>query len=198
MVRYSQKGMNLLEAKAVVDSVVKRRYPFIEEIDGRVYVDIARGAREAAILILWHVYPRRISEDDLFDQLRRHQLKKQNAEMAIKRIQGAVDNDNGNMKLRAIGIREAEELIEEAEKNEALNRKPRLNSRSWRCEAVSRAENGSFDGTEASIFRRDKWIRRYCHRPVFFHPAMAGGLFWPTSTGRFPNPSRTRLGSRGL
>src|SRR5712692_845896 len=46
MVRYSQHGLDLAEAKAVVDSVVKRRYPFIEEIDGRVYVDIANSARE--------------------------------------------------------------------------------------------------------------------------------------------------------
>jgi len=114
MVRYSQRGLDLAEAKAVVDSVMKRRYPFIEEIDGRVYVDIANSAREAAVLILWHVYPKRISEDDLFAQLRRHQYKSANAEMAIKRIQGLVDNDNGNMKLRAIGIRKADALIETA------------------------------------------------------------------------------------
>jgi hypothetical protein len=116
MVRYSQHGLDLVAAKAIVDSVVKRRYPFIEEIDGRVYVDIADGAREAAILILWHVYPKRIAENDLFEQLRRHQYKKANADMAIKRIQGVVDNDNGNLKLRSIGIQEAEELIEKAER----------------------------------------------------------------------------------
>ncbi len=115
MVRYSQHGLDLVAAKAIFDSVVKRRYPFIEEIDGRVYVDIADSAREAAILILWHVYPKRIAENDLFEQLRRHQYKKANAEMAIKRIQGVVDNDNGNLKLRSIGIQEAEELIEKAE-----------------------------------------------------------------------------------
>jgi hypothetical protein len=116
MVSYSQKGLDLGEAKAVVDSVVKRRYPFIEEIDGRVYVDIADSAREAALLILWHVYPKRITEDDLFDQLRRHQYKKANSEVAIKRIQSVVDNDNGNFKLRSIGIREAERLIEKADR----------------------------------------------------------------------------------
>ena len=35
--------------------------------------------------------------------------------MAIKRIQGVVDNDKGNLKLRPIGIQEAEELIEKPE-----------------------------------------------------------------------------------
>jgi hypothetical protein len=114
MVSYSQKGLDLAEAKAVVDSVVKRRYPFIEEIDGRVYADIAGGAREAAILILWHVYPKRITEADLFDQLRRHQYKKANAEMAIKRVQSFVDNDGGKLRLRNIGIQKAEQLIEKA------------------------------------------------------------------------------------
>src|SRR5713101_1270171 len=97
-----------------LDSVVKRRYRFVEEIDGRVYVDIANSAREAAILILWHVYPKRITEGDLLMQLLRHQYKRANAEMAIKRIQGVVDNDRGNLKLRNIGIQEAEELIEKA------------------------------------------------------------------------------------
>ncbi len=115
LVRHSQHGLDLVAAKASVDSVVKRRYPFIEEIDGRVYVDLAKSAREAAILILWHVYPKRIADGDLFEQLRRHQYKKANAEMAIKRIQGVVDNDHGNLKLRSIGIQEAEELIEKAE-----------------------------------------------------------------------------------
>jgi hypothetical protein len=116
MVRYAQHGLDLDAAKAVVDGVVKRRYPFIEEIDGRVYVDIAQSAREAAILILWHVYPKRIAEDDLFEQLRRHQYKKPNANQAIVRIQGVVDNGNGLLKLRAIGIQEAEKLIEKAER----------------------------------------------------------------------------------
>lgn len=115
MVRYSQHGLDLDAAKAVVDGVVKRRYPFIEEIDGRVYVDIAKSAREAAILILWHVYPKRITEGDLLMQLLRHQYKRANAEMAIKRVQSVVDNDNGNLKLRSIGMQEAEKLIEKAD-----------------------------------------------------------------------------------
>lgn len=42
----------------------------------RFYMDVAGSAREAAILILWHIYPKRISEDDLFQQLRRHHYKK--------------------------------------------------------------------------------------------------------------------------
>jgi hypothetical protein len=115
MVRYSQKGSDLAAAKAAVDSVVKRRYPFTEEIEGRVYVDIAKSAREAALLILWHVYPKRISEEVLKDLVELHGYKRTNAEMAVKRIRKVVDDDNGNLRLRNLGVRQAEALIAEAE-----------------------------------------------------------------------------------
>jgi hypothetical protein len=114
MVRSSQRGLDLDEAKSFVDAVMKRKYPFIEEIDGRVYVDIADSAREAALLILWHVYPKRLSEDSLLDQLLRHGYKKANAAQSISRIRRVVDDDNGNLRLRALGTREAEEIIERA------------------------------------------------------------------------------------
>ena len=114
LVSNSQKGLDLSEAKSIVEAIMRRKYPFVEEIDGRVYVDIAGSAREAALLILWHVYPERLSEDALFDLLRRHQYKKANASTAINRIKGVVDNDNGHLRLRALGIREAEKIIERA------------------------------------------------------------------------------------
>jgi hypothetical protein len=49
--------------------VVKRRYPFIEEIDGRLYADNAQRAHEAAILILrvW----KRIAAIGLVERFRR-------------------------------------------------------------------------------------------------------------------------------
>ena len=106
----------MAQAKIVVGGGVKRRYPFIEEIDGRVYVDTAGSARDAALLILWHIYPKRMDEESLRNQLVRHLYSKANANMAIVRIQGAVDNDHGFLKLSAVGIREAEDLIGKAEK----------------------------------------------------------------------------------
>ena len=56
MVSHSQKGMDLDEAKAAVDGLIRWKYPFAETIDGRVYVDIANSAREAALLILYSIY----------------------------------------------------------------------------------------------------------------------------------------------
>jgi hypothetical protein len=57
-----------------------------EEIDGRVYVDIAQSAREAALLILYGIYPKRMSEESLARQVARHGYSQQNANMGVKRI----------------------------------------------------------------------------------------------------------------
>jgi hypothetical protein len=116
MVSHSQKGMDLDEAKAAVDGLMKRKYPFMEEIDGRVYVDIAKSAREAALLILYGIFPKRMSEESLARQVERHGYSKANAGVGVKRIRNRVDDDeNGNLRLRNVGVRGAEALIEKAE-----------------------------------------------------------------------------------
>lgn len=117
MVSNSQKGMDLDKAKAAVDGLMKRKYPYMEEIDGHIYVDIAESAREAALLILYGVYPRRMSEESLARQVARHGYSRKNAKMGVQRIRTRVDDDDqGNLRLRNIGVREAEELIERVEK----------------------------------------------------------------------------------
>ncbi len=117
MISYAQKGMNLNEAKAVVDGIVKRKYPFMEQIDGRVYWDIANSAREAALLILYGIYPKRMSEESLARQVVRKGYSQKNANMGVNRIRAKVDNDDdGNLILRNVGVQEAEELIARAEK----------------------------------------------------------------------------------
>lgn len=117
MVSYSQKGMDLDEAKGVVDGLMRRKYPFMEEIDGRVYWDIANSAREAALLILYGVYPKRMSEESLARQVARHGYSQKNANVAVQRIRTRVDNDgHGNLRLRNLGVREAERLIQKADK----------------------------------------------------------------------------------
>ena len=119
MVRYSQKGLDLDEARRVVDGLMKRKYPFMEEIDGRVYVDIGKSAREVALLILYAVYPKRISQRDLERQVERHGHHPNNAHMAVTRILDRVDMDEfTRMRLRNIGVKEAEELIAKADGRE--------------------------------------------------------------------------------
>lgn len=117
LVSYSQKGMDLDEAKQAVDGLMRRRYPFMEEIEGRIYVDIAKSAREAALLILYGIYPKRMSEESLARQVMRHGYSQPNANMGVQRIRTKVDNDDhGNLRLRNVGVQEAEELIAKAEK----------------------------------------------------------------------------------
>jgi hypothetical protein len=116
MVTNSQKGMDLDEAKAAVDGLMKRKYPYMEEIDGRIYVNIAESAREAALLILYGVYPKRMSEESLVKQVMRHGYRKGNATVGVARIRRqADDDDQGNLKLRNVGVEEAEALIEKAQ-----------------------------------------------------------------------------------
>jgi hypothetical protein len=115
MVSYSQKGMNLDEARRTVDGLMKRKYPFVEDIEGRVYVDIAKSAREAALLILYGIYPKRMSEESLARQVARHGYSQKNANMGVKRIRAKVDDDDhGYLRLRNVGVKEAEELIAES------------------------------------------------------------------------------------
>ena len=117
MVRYSQRNLDLDEAKNVVDGLMKRKYPFIEEIDGRVYVDlkIATSAREVGLLVLWYRGAKRISKDELITSVERHsrRITRQNAHTAVSRLSDVVDDDgNGNLRLRASGLKEADDLIE--------------------------------------------------------------------------------------
>ena len=84
----------------------------MEEIAGRVYIDVGTSAREVGLLILWHRHPNRISEDELVKSIKRHRYLDANAKMAVNRLRGVVDDDgNSNLLLRNQGLREAEELV---------------------------------------------------------------------------------------
>lgn len=112
MVSFAQKGLDLTQAKAIVEGLMKRRYPFSEDIDGHIYVDIAQSAKEAALLILWTIYPRRMDKAELEASVMRHDYSDKNAKLAVSRIAPYVDDDgSGNLRLRNTGVRKAEELI---------------------------------------------------------------------------------------
>lgn len=118
MIRFSQKGRDLDQPKAVVEGLMRRRFPFTEEIDGRIYSDVGNSAREVAVLILWHIYPRRLHEDELIRSLVRHEYTENNATVSVSRLKRFIDDDGqGNLKLRNTGLRWAETLISEASGN---------------------------------------------------------------------------------
>jgi len=97
--RFSAKNlMSIEKAKKVIDSLTERRYPIFEEIEGRIYVDNKKfkSASECSLLILYKIYPKRVSKNTLVDLLKRHNFR----QLAIKfeRLSSYIDVDrNGNI-----------------------------------------------------------------------------------------------------
>jgi hypothetical protein len=116
MVRYSQKQGDTAYAKLIVEALMKRRYPFLEEIEGRTYFDLktVTSARNFGLLILWAKGTKRIGRDELIKAImrQRRDITLKNARLAVTRLEDLVDDDgNGYLRLRASGFREAEQLI---------------------------------------------------------------------------------------
>ena len=112
MVRFSQKGQDLALPTAIVEGLMKRRFPFAESIDGRVYASVGKSATEVALVILYYVYPKRMSRKSLVDALVRHPFKRANAEVAVQRLTGFIDDNGfGMVRLRNAGLRKVEELF---------------------------------------------------------------------------------------
>ncbi len=114
LLRYAQKGsMDTGSVSEMVAGLNQRKFPFAEDIDGRLYFDL-RGlsARDVGLLALWKIYPRRMSKGDLVATAMRHGNKKANAEMGVSRLANLVDDDGaGNLRLRVSGLGAAEKLI---------------------------------------------------------------------------------------
>ncbi|MEK6227565.1 MAG: hypothetical protein AABM40_14890 [Chloroflexota bacterium] len=116
MVRYAQNSQDLVEAKEAVDALMTRRYPFFEDIEGRVYFDVksAKSARDLGLLLLWQRGNKRIHKEQLIEAIRRQRrgVTRKNAQMAVGRLTNVVDDDgSGNLRMRSPGFREAEVLL---------------------------------------------------------------------------------------
>lgn len=112
MVRFSQKGKDLAQATEAVDGLMKRRYPFAESIDGRVYANIGDSATEIALVVLYYMFPKRIGREALIETVIRHRIKRNNAKVALNRIAGYIDDDGAGMiRLRTTGLQRFEELF---------------------------------------------------------------------------------------
>jgi hypothetical protein len=115
MVRFSQKGHDLAQPRILVEGLMKRRFPFAESIEGRVYADIGKSAKEVALVVLYYIFPKRMSRDNLVAVLIRHPFKKANADLAVRRIAGFIDDDGaGLIRLRNAGVRKVEEIVARA------------------------------------------------------------------------------------
>jgi hypothetical protein len=117
MLRYAQKGaLASARVRELVDGLTQRRYPLIEDVDGRVYFHVpGASAREVALMSLWHKHPGRMSEDDLVAAVMRHHFTEKNAKMAVSRLGRLVDRDEqGRLRLLQPGLSDAEELVSSA------------------------------------------------------------------------------------
>lgn len=112
MISFAQKGLDLNQAKSIVEGLMRRIFPFTEDIDGRIYSEVGNGAREVALVVLFHIYPNRMHKDEIMRTLRRHQFSDYNASKAVLRLQRYTDDDGqGNLRLRNPGMRKAQELV---------------------------------------------------------------------------------------
>jgi hypothetical protein len=116
MIRHATRNaIDLDEAQSIVESLTTRRFPFIEEIEGRVYFNMPRkpktSALEIGLLALSYAHPKRLPAQGIIEVIKRHRFKSANAAMAVQRLRPLVDEDeNGGLKLRAPGMQRAEEI----------------------------------------------------------------------------------------
>ena len=110
MIRLAHKGaLAPGDAADVVDGLMEKRYPDIEEIAGRIYVNRADlSAPEVALLVLERRYPSRMSRKELTETLCRQPMSKNKAQVTVTRIKKFTDDDgDGNLVLRSHGRHKA-------------------------------------------------------------------------------------------
>jgi len=114
MLRFAQRGsIDIQKVKDFVASLIEKKYPWVEDVDGRAWFHFkGLSARDVALLLLWREYPNRINRKDLTVAIERHNHTKKNATTAIGRLTGIIDEDGGgNVRLLNPGIQEAEGII---------------------------------------------------------------------------------------
>jgi len=117
-IRFAQKGaVDPSQAKDLVESLVQKKFPVVEEVDGRVYLHAKKkSAVDVGLVVLAHRYPKRVSKGNLIEAIRRHGFKEKNATVAVDRIARKFADDNGQGCLRLLGpgLKRAEEIISSA------------------------------------------------------------------------------------
>lgn len=118
LIRFAQKGaVDPSKARDLVESLAERKYPAVEDVDGRIYLHAAKkSAVDTGLVILAHRHPRRMNKDELVAAIRRNNFSLGNAKVAVGRIvKKYVDDDGeGELRLLAPGLERAEEIISKA------------------------------------------------------------------------------------
>jgi len=108
----SANKISLDEARKIVESIIERRYPIFEEIEGRIYVnnDKHTSAINCALMILYKKYPNRISREELFESVMRHSYRK--TALKFERLRPYIDIGNDDkMLIRTTGRKKIEEIL---------------------------------------------------------------------------------------
>lgn len=116
MIRLAQKGaVDLSQANALVESLVEKKYPLVENVDGRIYFHVPdKSAVDVALLALAYRYPKRMSKQELTETVKRNGFEEKNAKMAVQRISKFVDDDGaGQLRLLAPGLKKAELVMKQ-------------------------------------------------------------------------------------
>ena len=113
LVRFcAPKNLSPHEARKLVESIIKRRYPVFEKIEGRIYIDKEKhkSALQCALLILYIQFPKRMHRDNLSKAVERHGYGK--SALRFGRLSPFVDSDaQGDMLLRLSGRKKAEYIL---------------------------------------------------------------------------------------
>jgi hypothetical protein len=113
-IRYSQKGaIDPSGAELVVESLAQRKYPVLEEIEGRIYLHATdKSAPDVAVVVLAQRHPKRMAREELVAAVKRNGFTQENARLAVSRISKLVDeDDDGELRLLAPGLQRAEDII---------------------------------------------------------------------------------------
>lgn len=116
LIRYAQKGaVDPSDARNLVETLVEKKYPIVEEIDGRIYLHAKKkSAVDVALVVLARQHPKRMDKAVLAELVRRNGFSANNANLAVTRIGKYVDNDSGRLHLLAPGLKRADEIISSA------------------------------------------------------------------------------------
>jgi len=113
MIRFASGIATPNETLDQVENLTEKKYPHIENIDGRLYVNKpGLNARELGLLLLHAHYPQRVQRADLSSSMQRHGVKANSRSVALTRLKTVVDETNEGWKLRASGREEAEKILD--------------------------------------------------------------------------------------
>ncbi len=114
LIRFADKaGHDPKTAKDLVVKLTDTKYPFFENIDGRIYINIKNiGPLEIGLLILSKLHPSRIPKEELAKQILRHGKGRNATAIAMTRLKCFIDADTKDeWRIRGNGREKAANIL---------------------------------------------------------------------------------------